>query len=375
MILVDGLRYISLPTRPYAGNGLGRLLNMSDYCRAASLLTLGGKHGLKKPDAIIVSSPHPFAIFPASRLARRYGAKLVFEVRDIWPLSITEINGTSCLHPFVLLSHFAERFAYRKSDVVASLMGGAEPHMRARGLAPGKFVYVPNGVETTTPVKPLVPESPSGGAALERIQAWKAEGRVVIIHPGSQGVPNGLDRLLDACGLLNSAGKSKQYAVLLVGNGNMTPQLIEQARRMGLDNVAFVDTVPKAEALWLTNQADIGYAGARNHGSVYRYGISFNKIMDFMEAGLPVVLPLSAANDPISASGCGIVTGSDEPTDIAAAITTLVETPAEERTAMGERGKKFVKTEYDYQRLAARYIDAIFPSLNYSFEASPRKSS
>jgi glycosyltransferase involved in cell wall biosynthesis len=84
--------------------------------------------------------------------------------------------------------------------------------------------------------------------------------------------------------------------------------------------------------------------------------------MDFMEAGLPVILPISASNDPISASRCGIVTGSDEPKAIAAAISALVRASTVERTAMGERGREFVKIEYNYQRIATRYIDAILQS-------------
>lgn len=355
---VDGLKYIGLNARPYKGNGTKRLLNMLDFCMSI-LKTTPEKYQLSKPDVVIVSSPHPFAVFPAFRLARRYGAKLVFEVRDIWPLSITEITGTSSFHPFVLLAGLAERFAYTRSDLVASLPGGAEPHMRKKGLARGKFIHAPNGVVANNPLEASVPESEVGQAAADKIREWRSQGRVIIIHPGAQGIPNALDRLLDACAQLNTRGLKDSYGVLLPGSGGTTAHLIAQARELDLDNIAFFSLVPKTEALWLTGQCDIGYAGARNHEALYQYGISFNKIMDFMEAGLPVVLPLAAAGDPVTASGCGIVTGSDDPVRIAAALERLIGMRADERHAMGARGRSFVRQHYDYETIAANYLEAI----------------
>jgi glycosyltransferase involved in cell wall biosynthesis len=143
--IVDGMRYVALDARLYKGNGLHRILNMVDYCR--SMRRLAGREDLPPPDAIIVSSPHPFGILPAWFLARRHRAKLVFEVRDLWPLSVVELNGTSRWHPFVLLCALVERFAYRRSHLVASLLGGAEAHMRAHGLGPNKFAHLPNGID------------------------------------------------------------------------------------------------------------------------------------------------------------------------------------------------------------------------------------
>lgn len=352
--MVGPVRYRSLPARPYVGNGMARILNMLDYCRAMT----GLAREQRKPDVIIVTSPHPFGIFPAWRLARRFRAKLVFEVRDIWPLSITEINGTPRWHPFVLLCAAAERFAYRTCDLASSLLGNAEEHMLRRGLAPGRFVHVPNGVVKNGAVL-APPQSAVGKRAADQIDTWKGEGRAVIIHPGSQGSPNALDRLLDAVAVLNHRGQGGRFGVILLGEGGMTAALKAQAGALGLDNVAFFPFVPKAEALWLTARCDIGYAGARDHRRLYRYGISFNKIMDFMEAGLPVLLPLSAHGDAVTASGGGVVTGSDDPEDIAAGLEKLFDAGPEGRVAMGAKGRAHVDRFYDYRVIAKNYIEPI----------------
>jgi glycosyltransferase involved in cell wall biosynthesis len=164
--------------------------------------------------------------------------------------------------------------------------------------------------------------------------------------------------LLDAVAILNRNGSDKSLGVLVVGSGSMVSRLKEQARRLELANVGFYDYVPKAEALWLTGQCDIGYAGSRDHSTLYRHGVSFNKIMDFMEAGLPVVLPFPVTGDPISSSGSGIVTKSDRPCDIAQAIGKLAAATPEERRAIGAKGKEAL-CRFDYRRIAADYAEAI----------------
>ncbi|MBX3575928.1 MAG: glycosyltransferase family 4 protein [Rhizobiaceae bacterium] len=355
---IDGVRYHSLAARRYAGNGAARLLNMLDYCRSVGRLETDGVARFGRPDAIIVSSPHPFPIYPARRLARLFGATLVFEVRDLWPLSITDINGSPAWHPFVLFTGVTERFAYRHADLAASLLGAAEPHMLQCGLRPGRFVHVPNGVDPDA-ASPEPPTTETALAADATIAAWKAEGRLVFIHPGSQGAPNALDRLLDAAAVLKTRGSEGRTGLILLGHGAQTEALKARARDLGLSSVAFFGSVPKAEALWLTARADVGYAGARNHPGVYRYGISFNKIMDFMAAGLPVLLPLSAGGDPVSAAGCGIVTGDDSPERIAAAIETFAGMSDDDRRAMGMRGRDHARQAFDYRRIAQDYADAI----------------
>jgi glycosyltransferase involved in cell wall biosynthesis len=357
--MVGPVRYVALPARSYEGNGAKRLLNMADYCRAMLRLPSRVPQEFGKPDVVIASSPHPFAIFPARRLARRYGAKLVFEVRDLWPLSITEINGTPVWHPFVLASWVAERFAYSRSDVVGSLLGGAESYMRGRGLKRGRFVHVPNGIALDEATTPIQPTTSAGLAAARQVQAWRGEGRTILVYAGAQGVPNGLDRLLAAVSRLNVEGYRERLGVLLVGSGTLTEELKGSARAQGIDNAVFIPPVPKRESLWIIANSDIGYAGGRNQKTIYRYGISYNKIMDYMLGGVPVVLPISAAADPVSASGGGIVTGSDDPAAIAAAIAELIDMEGPRRRQLGERAKAYVEANFDYSYIAANYIAAI----------------
>jgi glycosyltransferase involved in cell wall biosynthesis len=159
--------------------------------------------------------------------------------------------------------------------------------------------------------------------------------------------------------VLKARGIDKQLGVLLVGDGVLTNALKQQAKDLHLDNLVFVPSVPKTEALWVTGRCDIGYAGGRDLKTIYRYGISFNKVMDYMKYGLPVILPIDTKADPVSESGGGIVTGGDSPDAIADAIDIMVRMDSKQRSAMGKNGQVHIREAYDYAKIAQNYVDAV----------------
>lgn len=356
---VDGVRYVSVPARPYARNGMSRLFNMWDFTK--NLYAVGRRYGrdLPAPDAVIASSPHPFTVFPAHGLAKRHGAKFVYEIRDIWPLSITEIQGTSPLHPFVMLCGLAERFAVRKADLVASVLPWVGRYLADRGYRDTPFVWVPNGTGAagSPPEASLVSEEASAAAA--KLEEWRSRGRVCIIYTGAIGKPNALDQLLQGLAHGKSRGEENRFGVLIVGKGEQLETLRSFAHDNGLSDIHFSGPVPKSDALALLTQADIGYAGLRNIEALFGYGISPNKIVDYFNAALPVFLPIQPCGDPVSESGGGVARRSETPEDIWNGLSELARMSPEQRHAMGIKGQEYIAREYDYDRIARRYVEAI----------------
>lgn len=85
---IDGIRYLWVPTFRYSpGSKFGRVLNILSFVFRCSVVRLP----IRNADVVICSSHYPFAIHPAYRMARRLNAKLVFEVRDLWPLTLVEL--------------------------------------------------------------------------------------------------------------------------------------------------------------------------------------------------------------------------------------------------------------------------------------------
>lgn len=347
--VIDGACYSWWPTPAYSGNGAGRVGNIASFtlqlARNARAIAASFR-----PDVVVASSTYPFDIFPARRIARLAQAQLMFEVHDLWPLTPMELGGMSSTHPFVVACALAERYAYRHADRVISMLPAAEQHMRQRGLAAGKFVYVPNGIDIAewSMQSASLPEEHA-----ELCRSLQAQGKFIVGYAGSHGLANALDNLLEAAVLLRDAA----VAFVLVGQGPDRERLRQRSRELGLDNVHFLPTVPKDCMPALLAGMDAVYLGWLRR-DIYRFGISPNKILDYMMAARPVVHAVDAGNDPVVESGCGISVPPDQPTAVANAILRLSALDPAARRAMGERGRQFVLQRHDYRVLARRFLDA-----------------
>lgn len=352
---IDGVPYVTIAARAYSGNGVGRLLNIWDFSRNLSSAGKELGEGASRPDLVIASSPHPFTIFPAYRLARRYGARLMFEIRDIWPLSITEILGTSKLHPFVQMCAFAERFALEKADVIASVLPRANLYLKDRGYGHKPFLWVPNGVGVRSEASALSSESRN---TLAMIEKWRADGNVIIAHAGALGKPNAVDLLLQSLLHGCSRREAEKCRVLLVGTGQEEESLKSFVSNNGLKGVHFCGRLPKGDLADIMKEVDIGYAGVRAHDRLYRYGVSLNKFADYFQASLPVLLPIAPCGDPVSESGGGIARRAEMPEAVWDALRELIMKSPQERRALGAKGRDYMAREYDYAGIARRYIEA-----------------
>ena len=134
MDMVDEVSFITLKVRKYLGNGLPRLLNMLGYARGFKRHFKKIEKITGKPDVIIVSSSHPFHFPTLKKIAKRYDAKIIFEVRDLWPLSLLELLKISKSHPMIKWLSRIERQAYQGSDAVVSLLKQSLPYMHSKGL-------------------------------------------------------------------------------------------------------------------------------------------------------------------------------------------------------------------------------------------------
>ncbi|WP_425261583.1 glycosyltransferase family 4 protein [Rubrivivax sp. RP6-9] len=346
----DGIAYRFYATPPYQGNGLGRVQNIWAFLRAAWRDTPRLVRTFR-PDVVIASSTYPMDIWVARRIARRAGARLVYEVHDLWPLSPIELSGMSRRHPFIVLVQAAEDAAYRHADHVVSMLPKVHAYMASRGLDLKKLAIVPNGITLDEWQGSPEPLRADVEAAL---QAARAAGATVVGYAGSMGLPNALDTLLDAARLL----RGTPLHCVLVGSGHEQARLVQRVADEGLANVQFLPPIPKAQIPGFLAQVDIAYIGWQRV-PIYRFGIAPNKLMDYMMAGCAVLHAVEAGNDPVAEAGCGLTVAPQDPQATADGLRRLAALPAAERRAMGERGRAFVLAHHTYPVLAQRFLDAL----------------
>ena len=347
---VDGIAYRWLPTPAYRGNGVGRVWNIWRFLWQVWAMTDRLVREFR-PDAVIASSTYPMDIWVARRIARRAGARLVFEVHDLWPLSPIELAGMSPRHPFIALCQAAENAAYRDADAVVSMLPKVQAHMAAHGLDLARLHIVPNGI---APGEWEVPAPPLRDDLAAAIAAQRAAGRTVVGYAGAMGLPNALDVLLDAAALL----RDEPLAIVMVGDGHERDRLAQRLADEGLDRVAMLPPIPKAMIPSLLARIDIAYIGWQRL-PIYRFGIAPNKLMDYMMASLPVLHSVDAGNDPVTEAGCGLTVAPESPQAVADGLRRLAALPAAERRAMGERGRAFVLAHHSYPVLARRFLAAM----------------
>jgi glycosyltransferase involved in cell wall biosynthesis len=347
---VGGVEYVWLPAGPYEGNGLGRIRNMVSFVsglfRHAGRLTDGFE-----PGAVISSSTYPLDAIPASRLARRHGARYVHEVHDLWPLSPMELGGMSPWHPFIVIMQAAENYAYRKADRVISMLPKAEAHMLEHGLEPGKFVYVPNGIdrrEWESAREPLPDD------AVVQLGEFRARWPFLVGYAGAHGLANSLETFVETAPLLASSG----VGLVLVGQGPEKSSLRRLAERRGDANILFLEPVKKACIPALLEGFDALYIGWRRH-PLYRFGVSPNKLMDYMMAAKPVIHAIEAGNDIVQDARCGLSVEPERPHAVADAIRVLAGKSPAERAEIGSRGRSYVLRHHTYDVLSSRFLEAL----------------
>ncbi|ALK96690.1 glycosyl transferase [Massilia sp. WF1] len=347
--LIDGIQYIWLKTHPYRGNGIGRVRNMASFVRA---LYRESKRlsTAYRPDVVIASSTYPMDIWPAHRIASLSGARLVFELHDLWPLTPMELGGMSKWHPFIMLIKAAEDYVYRHADAVVSVLPKVHAHVESHGMPLDRLHIVPNGIDPREWGAAIPALDP---AVEDRLAAISEAGKAIVGYAGTHGISNSLDTFLDAAGLM----RSEPLTFVLVGGGPEKAGLAQRAQAARLDNVCFIDPVIKEQVPALLQRFDLAYIGWRRQ-SLYRFGIAPNKLMDYMMAARPVLHAVEAGNDPVGEAGCGLTVAPESPDATAQGIRSLLSLEAAERQAMGQRGRDFVLENLTYPILSKRFLAA-----------------
>ena len=347
--MLDGVRYVWIAGPSYQGNGLGRIKNMLSFLRGLKKyekeLTAQGA-----PDVVIASSTYPLDIYPAKKIAKKYGAMLIYEVHDLWPLSPMELGGMSKYHPYIVLMQIAENACYKYSDYVVSLLPCAKEHMVEHKMAPEKFVCIPNGI-----VKEDWQPIPEGTPLIyqDRFQKIHEEGYFIVGYAGAHGIANALDSFVEAGKLL----EGKKIKLVMVGQGPERERLIKKIESMGLqDTVEAWPVIKRKDIPALLSQFDALYIGLQRE-SLFRFGISPNKLMDYMMAAKPVILAIEAGNDMVADAGCGISIPPEDSGEIAAAVLKLSQMSADERQKLGANGRAYILENHEYDGLSKRFMD------------------
>lgn len=362
--VVDGVRFVWVRTTPYAANDYRRALNMLSYTAGV----LAAQQRFPRPDVVVGSTVHPGAVAAAWAIGGLRRVPFAIEVRDLWPQALIDMGELADRGVPARALRALERFAYHRTGVVISLLPGAAEHLRRAGVPPEKIAYVPNGV----PDLPPGPGTAAGGssvggdvergldgtaALLRRIGRWQRAGMLVAGYTGAHGLANGLPVLVEAARVLRDRGVAS-IALVFVGDGPAKAGCEQRARDYGLANVLFGGPVPKHDLPAVLGALDVALFPLRD-GSVARYGLSSNKLFDYLASGRPVLACCGVPGNPVEQSGGGLCVPAQSPAAVADGLLTLQAIGPAARRAMGERGRRWVYAHHGTSVLAGRFLDAL----------------
>ena len=349
--ILEGINYLWLPTTEYEGNGMKRVLTMFQFCRQVY------KHSKEliafKPDVVIASSVYTFDLYPCRYIARHTGAKLVYEVHDLWPLSVMVIGGYKKWHPFIVMLQHCENYAYKHCDMVVSMLDKAFPHMQRHGLTENRFCCVPNGYlkEEWEDIDTI--ELPAEHAQL--FKQLHEEGKTIVGFAGGHTQSTAMDVLIEAARLLK---ERSDIAYVMVGKGPQKEELIHLAEEYELTNFHFLPPVEKPCIPKVVQQFDICYEGGV-HSFLHKYGTSANKMIDYMLAGKPIVKSVDEPGSEVERVGCGIQVEAENIAQVRDAIQKIADMTKEERDEMGAKGRKYAIENLEYRTLSEKFIDYV----------------
>lgn len=338
---VDGIRFIWLHTPPYWRNDWRRVRNMVVFALRA--WWFGRKlpkliPQLDKPDVILGSSPHLLTPLAAYWVARYFRVPFIMEVRDLWPQTIIDMGVLSERHPVVKALQALEKFLYHQAERIITLLPRAYEYITSLGIPQEKIIWVPNGIDL------------SRFEGLESV-AFPNKG-FVVMYLGAHGQANALDVLIQAAKIVQD-WRQNEIRFILIGNGPEKPSLIAQAQELGLRNIEFHDPVPKIEVPAVLRTADVTVFVLRDI-PLYKYGISVNKLFDYLAAGKPVIMVGNPSNNPVEEAQCGLTVPLRKPEALAEAVIKLYKMPPEDREAMGRRGREYVEKHHDIRKISVR---------------------
>jgi colanic acid biosynthesis glycosyl transferase WcaI len=285
---------------------------------------------MERADTVIVSSPPITMAIPALVAAWRHRAKLIVDVRDVFPdmglrLGVWKERGALVR----VLSGFVS-LLYRRAAMVVSATPTARASILARGVPPSKVALAPNGYEFSDGVPAR--SRAAGKDAFE------------VVYAGNMGLATGLDLVLDAAKMLIG---DPSIRIALAGGGVDAERLIARIRDEGLTNVAFLGVLSRRESLELLARADATIIPL--HRSLVDALPS--KMFDALAVGCPMVVSARGeAQRLLAETRSGVLV---EPNDARALADGILacRREASDLERRSQFGQAFVREHYDRERI------------------------
>ena len=299
-------------------------------------------------DVVIVTSPPLFVGVSGYLIALFRKRPFVFEVRDLWPESAIA-TGVLTNKPIIKIAYWVENYIYKKAKIINVLTPAFYKTLNEKNKVPKyKLIQIPNAADFS--LSDTLLQNFDREAFREQ---HGLENKFVITYVGAHGVANCLEQILDA----GDALKDTPVLFLLIGQGMEKARLQKLAADRNIQNVRFLDSVPKAEVFRYILASDMG-ASVLKKVDTFKTVYS-NKTFDYMSCKIPILMAIDGVSRELVESAKA---GSYVEPENAAEYSRIIRMYLNNKQRLieeGENGYKFAKENFDREVLAEKYINYI----------------
>ena len=292
---VEKIPYVFVKTTKYK-NGIERIKNMWNFYKNLypSTAEYGKEYG--KPDVILASSVHPLTLLAGIKIAKKYNVPCICEIRDLWPETIVQYGTLKKNSLVAKLLYKGEKWLYNKADKLIFTIPGGKDYVEEIGLSSSKVRYINNGVDLEEYNKNKE-EFIYSDEHLDNPSTFK------ILYTGSMGVANELTYLVQAAEKVQEKGIDN-IQFILFGHGSQREKLKEYVQNKGLTNIVFKEKVEKKFIPNILSRSDLNVFTGK-HIPLYKYGLSLNKLFDYIASGKPTLSNMESGYDILVKHDCG----------------------------------------------------------------------
>ena len=251
---------------------------------------------VRKVNVVIGTSPQFFTVISAWALSKLKRVPFVFELRDIWPASITAV-GVMKESWIINTVEKLELFLYRQADLIISVTHSFKAALQHRGVSADKIKVVLNGVDISK-YKPL-PEKDN-----EFSEKYQLQGKFVAGYIGTHGLAHALDTIIEAAELLKT---EDDIRVVLAGGGADRSRLERLVETRGLSNVVLIPMQPKEKMQKIWSLCDVSLVTLKD--TPLFSTVIPSKIFESMAMGSPTIIavPEGESTEIVRTENSGLV--------------------------------------------------------------------
>lgn len=342
----DGISYLLINCKPYRGNGKNRVINILQFARRLQHVL----DTLEKPDAIVSTSFDPISCYEGIKYAKKRGIRAVAEIADLWPETLVAYNGLGRNNLIVRCLRYIEKQIYTRADRVVFTMEGAYDYIVEQGwqkiVPKEKVAFINNGID------------------IEQFDYNKNHyyiddddllnsGIFKVVYVGAIRKVNNVKKLVDVAKLL----MNKQIKFLIWGDGDQLDSIRDYTIQSNITNVVFKGRVEKRYIPFITANADLNIVH-NEETPILRFGLSMNKIFDYLAAGRPILVDFKSPYNPIIDNKAGVQSNTSEIQDIANEIELFFNLSNEEKDKLS-KAARCAAQKYDFKVLTHKLIEVI----------------